>query len=253
MRQRQNRRPRNDHSRRYGARGLSLCVSVAVLVAAAWWFFGPEPPDARTGTEAALFPATVSTVSTPELTDSELQAAADALLLAIDPESHANDYFPEFAKERLRWMVREHSAGRFEVGFFVDTETTRLPPEVLMAAWPADGKATIFIAKPRFAKFLREGGATAPPFAQQQKNDFALAVVHEIVHLQNTNTNPRDPKVRILEESRAWREVTLGFVRPLRAMNQPLHQRFLQVDDAFRSCADQLPCAAIAGLVRLAL
>lgn len=53
------------------------------------------------------------------------------------------------------------------------------------------------------------------------------------------------------EESHAWREVTLAVVRPWRALNQPLHPRFIQVDDAFRSCGDQLPCTAIAQFVRL--
>ena len=52
-----------------------------------------------------------------------------------------------------------------------------------MAAWSLGTKPAIFIGKSRFAKFLIDTGATEPPFTPQQKNDFTLALAHEIVHL----------------------------------------------------------------------
>lgn len=190
---------------------------------------------------------------TAQLTDSQLQTAADELLAAVNPKKPENRYFSDFARDKLLWMMREHKAGRLDMLFFADTPTSQLPSDVLMAAWPRDDKATIFIAKPGLARFLAEGGAAVAPFTQQQKNDFALALVHEIVHLQNPHANPRDPEMRIREESRAWRDVTLEVVRDLIAANQPIHQRFRDVDTALRACNDQLPCPSLARLVRLGL
>jgi hypothetical protein len=190
-------------------------------------------------------------VAAVPLADDQLHAAADRLLALVDPERSDTAYFPAFARDRLRWMSREHAAGRLEVGLLTDTGTGRLPAEVLMAASNIDGKPTIVIAKPRFTKFLIDGGATAPPFRPQQKNDFAVALVHEIVHLQNAGADPRNPELRMREESRVWREVSLNVVRPLRVRNQPIHARFKEVDDALRACHDELPCPPLTRLVRM--
>jgi hypothetical protein len=122
-----------------------------------------------------------------------------------------------------------------------------------MAAWPLGEKPTIFISKPRLTSFLREGGLAGVPFTQRQKNDFALVVVHEILHLQNPIGSPRNPSDREREESRVWREVNLKVVRPLRAVLQPIDKLFLDVDDALLACRDELPCPQFARLVRLRL
>lgn len=187
----------------------------------------------------------------PTVSDADLQRAADSLLAATNPELPENKYFTEFARDKLRWMVRESAAGRLTVAFVIDTAGGDLPPEVMMAATRLDGQPTIFIAKPRFARFLSEGGRTTPPFSQQQKNDFSVALIHETVHLLGWAGPPPTREQRAQEESRAWRDVTLGVVRPWRAANQPLHHRLIQVDDAFLSCDDAIPCPAIALLVRL--
>jgi hypothetical protein len=127
----------------------------------------------------------------------------------------------------------------------------RLPAGVLMAASRLDGAPTIFIVKPRFEAFLREHARFAVPFTAQQKNDFAIGLIHEIDHLQNTTGSPGDREAFFREESRAWREVNLRFVRPLRELNQPMNREFVQVDDALRQCRDELPCPQLARLVRL--
>lgn len=185
------------------------------------------------------------------VSDAELQQAADDLLATVDPALPENAYFTDFAKDTLRWMRREHAAGRLTVAFFLDTASIGLPPGVLMAATRLDGQPTMFIAKPRFATFLREGGRTTAPFTERQKNDFAIALIHEIRHLQRWKGMPSSNAVRVQEESYVWLEVSLSVVRPWLALNQPLNRRFVEVDDAFRSCGDMLPCPAIAGMVRL--
>jgi hypothetical protein len=208
--------------------------------------------DALSSVESSL-----ATQSPPEATpvpapsDDDLQQAADGLLAAVNPERPENEYFTDFAQDALRWMTREHAAGRLTVAFLFDTASIGLPPGVLMAATRLDGQPTIFVAKPRFATFLREGGRVTPPFTQQQKNDFTVALIHEIVHLQRWAGNPSSREIRAHEESKTWLEVNLRVVRPWRALNRPLHRRFIEVDDAFRSCGDVLPCPTIARLVRL--
>ena len=233
-------------------RRVAAFACFAAVVAGSWWLVIRQPsapPDPSKAPVSATAPAR----ALPQLSDDELRAAVDYLLDAVHPERTENAYFPAFARQRLQWMVDEHAARRLEVSFLSETATEPLPDDVLMAAWRTEGKSTIIISKRRFEGFLREGGPTVPPFAQEQKNDFAIGLVHEILHLQNPAANPRDPELRVVEESRAWREVTLNVVRPLRAANHPMRQRFRDVDDAFRACGDQLPCPPLARLVRLRL
>jgi len=112
-----------------------------------------------------------------------------------------------------------------------------------MASGTVEGKSTIVIARPRFIRFLLEGGRTSTPFTQQERNDFALALVHEVVHLQNPNRgDPARLEDRLVEELRAWRETDLNFARQLRELNQPMNYRLIEADDALRACGDTLPC-----------
>ena len=228
-------------------------VVLATIGASVWWLRTVEPAamPARTQRDEIPVPQTSSSSPNEVLTDEKLQRAADQLLALSDPERFENAYFPNYVREHLRWMVREHGAARLQVAFLTDTSNGPLPPDVLMAAWKLGDQPAIVIAKARFMKFLIETGATEAPFTQQQKNDFALALVHEIVHLRNPAADPRDMERRPAEESRVWREVNLMAVRPLRERKQPIHHRFRDADDALRLCRDELPCPPLARMVRL--
>lgn len=246
-------RDREQNSRWVG-RLLIAFGGLAILASLLW--YRPIESAATTGRVPSAGASVVPAPTTPPvnaLTDEHLQRAADQLLALSDPESSENEYFPDYVRDHLHWMVREHAAKRLDVAFLTDASNGPLPPEVLMAASQLDGRPAIFIAKARFMKFLLETGATEPPFGRQQKNDFALALVHEIVHLRNPAADARNLELRPAEESRVWREVNLEAVRPLLAQNQPLHRRFRDVDAALRACRDELPCAPLARLVRLGL
>ena len=231
--------------------GRAVAICVLALVTLIGWSFWPAPPRLPS---AALSPPVAQTppdaVIRSPFTAEQLQRAADALLASADPRRPENEYLPVYAREKLAWMMDEHRAGRLQVGFYEETAGQRLPSDVLMMAWRADGVSTIFIGRPRFEKFLHEGGAPPDTFTAQQKTDFALALVHEVVHLQRW-VAPGSPAQRAREESNVWRDVTVEVVRPLRALNRPIDRQFILVDEAFRSCDDQVPCAPIARLVRL--
>lgn len=135
-------------------------------------------------------------------------------------------------------------AGRLSLILLKGLANTNLDVENLMAAGRVEeGKAVIVIARPRFVGFLVEGGRTSAPFTRQQRNDFALGLVHEAVHLQNPHPgNPASVEDRLNEELRAWREVNLNVVRQFRNLNQPMNPRMIEADEALRSCEDKRPC-----------
>lgn len=177
-------------------------------------------------------------------TDAVVNAAVNQLFASINPSLSENQYFPQFAKERLSWIIGEQKAGRLSLILLKNLANTNLDVENLMAAGRVEeGKAVIVIARPRFVGFLVEGGRMSAPFTRQQRNDFALGLVHEAVHLQNPHPgNPASLEDRLNEELRAWREVNLNVVRQFRNLNQPMNPRMIEADDALRSCEDKLPC-----------
>ncbi len=227
-------------------RAAGVLVAVVALAAASFglpwsrrWQRLPEP-------SRAPLPRVSS-----ELTDEELQRAADGLLAAVNPDLPENGYFNDYAREKVRWMNRQHAAGRLTIAMVFETAGPVMPPDVLMAATKLNGRPTVLIARERFASFLREGGRSESPFTPGQKNDFLVALTHEVVHLQNPSADASTPEARAREEGRVWREVNLNLVRPFRALQQPIHGLFLRVDDAFRNCRDRLPCPELSALVRL--
>lgn len=186
----------------------------------------------------------IQTPSNETYTDPEINAAVNQLFSSVNPSLPENQYFTEFAREKLSWIITEQKAGRLSLILLKNLANTNLDVENLMAAGRVEGnKAVIVIARPRFVGFLVEGGRTSAPFTQQQRNDFALGLVHEAVHLQNPD--PGDPaslEGRLREELRAWREVNSNVVRQFRKLNQPVNPRLIEADDALRSCQDRLPC-----------
>jgi hypothetical protein len=159
-------------------------VSAAAVVGALRMRPSQSPASAAPPRTTSASETPSSSVSPPPFTDVELQRAADELLATADPRLPQNKHYTSFAADRLMWMSREVAAGRLTVAFLADAESIGIPPSVMMAAAQLDGQPTIFIAKPRFATFLAEAGASKGPFGQQQRNDFSVALVHETVHLQ---------------------------------------------------------------------
>ena len=176
-------------------------------------------------------------------TDAELGAAANQLFGSVKRSIAEDSSLPEFAREKIAWLIGQQRAGALSVTLLKNATGTNLSDEDLMASGKVDGKSVIVIAQPRFSIFLAEGGRLAAPFSRQQVNDFMLGLVHETVHLQNaTPGNPASLADRLSEELRAWREVDINVVRQLRQLHQPMNRRFTEADDALRTCRWKEPC-----------
>ena len=176
-------------------------------------------------------------------TDAELGTAANQLFGSVKRSIAEDSALPEFAREKIAWLIGQQRAGALSITLLKDATGTNLSDEDLMASGRVDGKSVIVIAQPRFSIFLAEGGRLAAPFSRQQVNDFMLGLVHETVHLQNANPgNPASLADRLSEELRAWREVDVNVVRPLRELHQAMNRRFTEADDALRSCGSKEPC-----------
>jgi hypothetical protein len=185
-----------------------------------------------------------------QYSDAAIQAAANQLLAAVTQTVATNVHVTDFAKEKIAWILTQKRAGALSVTLLKNAESANLDFEALMAAGSADGRPTIVIAQPRLVAFLVEGGHSGPAFSRQQVNDFMLGLVHETVHLQNPQlghlTSVGD---RIQEELRTWREVDLHVVQQLRAHHEAMNVRFLEVNDAVRSCGNRLPCEPLRELL----
>lgn len=116
------RRTREDNGRRQGwlvARRLLAFGFLAFVVGSVWSFLSVESTivRGRIAVADASIEATPATPAGPPLTDENLQRAADQLLELSNPERSENAYFADYLRDHLRWMVREHAAGRLKSHF----------------------------------------------------------------------------------------------------------------------------------------
>jgi hypothetical protein len=185
-----------------------------------------------------------------ELVDLQVQAAADQLLALVARSNGENTYYPTFAKEKIDWIGQQAKAAKLSILLLKDVSAAKMDNGTLMASAVVNGKGVIFIVQPRLMRLLREEGAVRAPFTQRQKNNFMLGLVHEAVHLTRQKTvDLSKPADRLREELRAWWEVSLKVVRPLRDLNQPMHSQFVQVDRAFRACGDRQECPFVGSII----
>jgi len=182
--------------------------------------------------------------------DADLNAAVNQLFRSVNPSLPENQYFTQFAKDKISWIINQQKLGTLRLILLKNIEQAGLVAEDLMASGIVEGKAMIVISQPSLVDFLLQGGRTSAPFTQQQKNDFLIGLVHEVVHLQNPNRgNPAKLEERLQEELRTWRVVDLNVVRQFRKINQPMNPRLIEADDILRRCGDQAQCEPLAKIL----
>jgi hypothetical protein len=223
----------------------SAAVMLVLIGLFAWTIVRQQSKPAEGLADRPSLPPTESQ-SKESYTGVDLSVAVNQLFFSVNPSLPENTYFPQFAKEKLLWIINQREAGKLSIILLKNTDNTNLYFEDLMASGIIEGKLMIVIAGPRFLDFLLEGGRTSPPFTQQQRNDFTVGLVHETTHLEKENTaNPANFQERLAEELRAWRKVDLNVVRQLRQLNQPMNPRLIEADDALRSCGDKAECESL--------
>lgn len=185
--------------------------------------------------------------SRPHYSGAELRRAVDRILEVIHPARPENGYFPAFAKEKLEWVYAQQRAGALQI-VLLRPDNPILPPQALMGSGIFDDHQSILIGEPQLLELMADGSG-AGPFTAEQRNTFMLGLVHEAVHLQNDDLPAPEMlrrRQRLDEEARAWREVTMRVVRPLRAEGRGMHPIFIRVDEAFRRCGDAPKCQPLA-------
>jgi len=176
--------------------------------------------------------------------------AVNSLLVAVKDLARDDSSMPPFARERIAWITAGQRAGTLSLVLLNDPSGANLSQDALMASGDADGRQVIVISRPRFAAFLLEDGRAVPPFSRRQRNDFLLGLVHETVHLERSVSHtPFTLEDRLCEEERAWRSVDVNVVRSLLAHAEPMNPRFIEADQAIRSCGDQQPCQPLRTLL----
>jgi hypothetical protein len=195
---------------------------------------------------------TLTALSEPDVRhgDDVINAAANQLFASVNHTVATNVHVTDFAREKIAWILTKKQAGTLSVTLLKDAKSADLGLDDLMAAGYVRHKPVIVIAQPRFVGLLVDGGRMVAPFRPQQVNDFMLGLVHETVHLQNPNLGHLvSSDDRMNEELRTWREVDVGVVQALRAAQEPMDTRFLEVDDALRACGDRQPCKPLRELL----
>ena len=92
--------------------------------------------------------------SKKKYTDVDLSAAVNQLFSSVNPSLPESRYFPQFAKEKLSWIINQRKAGKLSIILLKNTDNTNLYFEDLMASGIVEGKLIIVIAGPRFLDFL---------------------------------------------------------------------------------------------------
>ena len=169
------------------------------------------------------------------------------LMVSVAPAARGNEYFPPMASNKLAWILEESYQGRLILDFHGENLDLN-QPNILMQAGYEGGKPYVRISAPALWHWVREVSNVPKGFNQEIKHDFLIGVVHQAVHLEH----PTDvlyklassPESWAIEETRAWREVVMGVVAPLRSQNQSVGTVFVQAHELLKKCAEPHDCPA---------
>lgn len=172
------------------------------------------------------------------------------LLLINRPEDVTNVYMPAFMKERLGWInqqVDRVDRGKLVLQMVDNSNGKLFGEKVLMITNYFDGIPTIRVSGNRLVSLTTINPNGTMTFDLAQKNGFAVALVHESVHLERGViffTTAHSDEVERNEELRTARKVDRLVVAPLLAEGQPVYPDFVRLHDIFRECGYTGPCPA---------
>lgn len=187
--------------------------------------------------------------------DAEHQLAtrfADEISKHLHPAAPENVYMPPRLKAVIGWMMAEKQARRLNLEctkWMTNSRGEQVPISTLMGPkYETDGTMSVAIVGPKLYKPIAENGGRIPAITQELKNWFAVALAHEVIHLENKEFLQKQYHKReevTQEELRAYMLTSKEVVRPLRDIGQPVGNDFIKADDAARNCGYTLPCQAL--------
>lgn len=181
----------------------------------------------------------------------------DLLSSQINPAAAENAYMPLGLKNRINWIIAEKQAGRLNLICAKRMESSHgklAPASTFMGSKYNDtGNASIAVLGPKLYKAIADNGGRIPEISQEAKNFFAVALAHEVIHLENKPFLLRQYRTDdelTQEELRTWMKTSAEVVRHLREVGQPVGIDLARADDVSRRCNYQLPCPELLAFFR---
>jgi hypothetical protein len=184
------------------------------------------------------------------LSEDEVHQLANEMLNSVNPQLPENEYMPPFMREKLGWIFESLDSGMLELNILLDRTDFTTGEAVLAFADNEGGVSRIWLNGAALWVFVRIRGGMEYGFSRQNKNDFALILVHEATHLERRLDLQAPLDSLIAEEVRVYRKVNFLAVRPLREQGEPMDaEHHLLVDDLLRQCGDEAVCPAFYELI----
>lgn len=227
---------------------LGLLAAVSIV-----WIFWPQHKPIQSmqtsiGQPQASAPQLAKSFTTPQAYE-----YFQKLCARLYPDVPENSYFTPFMKERLRWIwsaTKAYSESQDKRGLDLKLVMT-VPPNngALMRSFQfADRIKHVEVFAPRMFEERDYFERNNPDDHElREKNSFAIALVHETIHLDVYHPELNDilefNEDYYREESRAWWETVEKVIHPLLLLNQPMDETPEAYDVAYTSCKGRRPCA----------
>ncbi len=180
------------------------------------------------------------------------------IALTLDPTAPINSYMPEGLKNRLIWLNAQQKMGRLTIGvapYFMDKNgKPRSDKAFMVSNILPDGNYIIGVAGLRLYEAVQQNSGQFPVITPEWKNFIALALAHEVIHLENKGyftKQDHTAEERLNEELRAW-IITCELTRVIRNAGQDVGYSNALIDDAVRACQYRLPCAGLRSILTAA-
>lgn len=177
-------------------------------------------------------------------TEREAKELANQMLAAVNPDRPENAAMPSFMKEKILWLINQQNSQNLIVALKPQYRSTGDRSSLMDSGYDDADKMFINIYGARLIQLVRQQNNTPVGFNPKEKNTFALALVHEAIHLEQPASYFRSAGYDelIAEEVRTWAKMIIYAVRPMRSRGEPLESDFREMDDTLKTCNDRPDC-----------
>lgn len=148
--------------------------------------------------------------------------------------------------QRIDWMFRESQNINFTLAKRVAEDTEEKTH--LMIAGYDNGKLELKVNLGWLVKKYWENYRSNTPISRQDRNDLAILLSHEVIHLQHgpllLQALKTDPALLGFEERRTWAQSVIEDIRPLVERNEAVNTDYTVAQILLRYCDDDMDCQA---------